>query len=144
MFDFYLDGKCSEEKYNQKLTAIKQERLELEQKLTENELDTKEDVENMNNLVDIVGSIRKVMNCSTNTKKRELLNLLLSNAQLNGTNLCFDLKKPFDKILFSKGCNLWWEAYCAIRAENKQEFTDLMQQVKKFKEKWLISPTGEN
>ena len=30
------------------------------------------------------------------------------------------------------------------RAENKREFTDLMQRVKEFKEKWLISPMGEN
>jgi hypothetical protein len=38
----------------------------------------------------------------------------------------------------------WWESACTNRAENKQEFTDLMQQVKEFNEKWLISPDGEN
>ena len=37
----------------------------------------------------------------------------------------------------------WWRTACINRAENKQEFTDLMQQVKEFKEKWLISPDGE-
>ena len=37
----------------------------------------------------------------------------------------------------------WWESACINRAENKQEFTDLMQQVKEFKDKWLISPDGE-
>jgi len=28
------------------------------------------------------------------------------------------------------------------RAENKQEFSDLMQHVKSLKDKWLISPEG--
>ena len=38
----------------------------------------------------------------------------------------------------------WWDTACINRAENKQEFSDLMLQVKLFKEKWLISPEGEN
>lgn len=109
LFDFYLDGKCTEEKYNEKLAAIKQERTELEQKLSNIDINTKEDVSNMNNLVDIVGSIRKVMNGSKNSQKRELLNLLFSNGKLEGKNLVFSIRKPFDKLLFSKGCIFWWE-----------------------------------
>ena len=31
----------------------------------------------------------------------------------------------------------WWESACTNRAENKQEFIDLMQRVKVFREKWL-------
>jgi len=31
----------------------------------------------------------------------------------------------------------WWEYACINRAENKQQFADLMQWVKEFKEKWL-------
>ena len=33
----------------------------------------------------------------------------------------------------------WWESACTNRAENKQEFFDLMQRVKEFKEKWLLN-----
>ena len=36
-----------------------------------------------------------------------------------------------------------WGYACTNRAKNKQEFTDLMQRVKEFKDKWLISPEGE-
>ena len=42
------------------------------------------------------------------------------------------------------GLCFWWESACTNRAENRQEFSDLMQQVKEFEEKWLISPMGEN
>jgi len=38
----------------------------------------------------------------------------------------------------------WWESACTNRAENKQEFSDLMQQVKEFEDKWLIFTDGEN
>ena len=38
----------------------------------------------------------------------------------------------------------WWETACTNRVENKQEFIDLMLRVKEFREKWLISPDGEN
>jgi len=34
-------------------------------------------------------------------------------------------------------CIFWWEYACINRAENKQEFTDLMQRVKEFRDKWL-------
>ena len=34
-------------------------------------------------------------------------------------------------------CIFWWEYACINRAKNKQEFTDLMQRVKVYKEKWL-------
>lgn len=37
----------------------------------------------------------------------------------------------------------WWEYACTNRAENKQRFADLIQRVKEFKDKWLISPEGE-
>ena len=37
----------------------------------------------------------------------------------------------------------WWETACIVRANNRQEFADLMQRVKEFKERWLISLTGE-
>ena len=49
-------------------------------------------------------------------------------------------QKPTKKV----GLCFWWGTACTNRAENEQQFTDLMQQVKEFKEKWLISPDGEN
>ena len=41
------------------------------------------------------------------------------------------------------GLCFWWESACTNRAENKQQFADLMQRVKEFNEKWLISPKSE-
>lgn len=40
-------------------------------------------------------------------------------------------------------CYFWWESACTNQAEDKREFSDLMQQVKEFEDKWLISPKGE-
>ena len=41
-------------------------------------------------------------------------------------------------------CYFWWGTAYTNRAENKQRFADLIQRVKEFREKWLISPEGEN
>jgi len=41
-------------------------------------------------------------------------------------------------------CSFWYGTACTHRAENRQEFDDLMKQVKEFNEKCLISPMGEN
>jgi len=58
----------------------------------------------------------------------------------NGANT----RNPKKNRTFEVRCIFWWEYACINRAENKQEFTDLMQQIKEFKDKWLISPDGEN
>lgn len=42
------------------------------------------------------------------------------------------------------GLCFWWGTACTNRAENKQEFSDLMKRVKEFKDKHIISPDGEN
>lgn len=48
------------------------------------------------------------------------------------TQPCQIKNTPFQGYFY-----FWWGNACTNRAENKQEFTDLMQRVKEFKEKWL-------
>jgi hypothetical protein len=57
---------------------------------------------------------------------------------------CVHPTLPKTQTTLSGGLCFWWETACTNRAENKQEFSDLMKLVKLFKEKWLISPDGEN
>ena len=45
--------------------------------------------------------------------------------------------KPKKNRTFEVRCIFWWESACINRAENKQEFSDLMQRAKEFKDKWL-------
>ena len=54
---------------------------------------------------------------------------------------CADIKNPKKNRTLKVRCIFWWEIACINRAE--KEFADLMQRVKEFKEKYLISPNGE-
>ena len=71
----------------------------------------------------------------------ELFSFVLNNATA-WHSIFLNKKSPFGDFFINE--NWWWESACINRAENKQEFSDLMQRVKEFKEKWLISPEGEN
>jgi hypothetical protein len=46
-------------------------------------------------------------------------------------DFCPNTNRPSGRFVF------WWGTACTNRAGNKQEFTDLMQRVKEFKEKWF-------
>lgn len=107
LLDTFLDGKCSEALYNTKTAEFKEEIKKLEARLEESPEADKEATEALNHIIDIAGHAVEIMNCSINAKKREFLKTILSNGELKGTTACFYLKKPFEKLLFSKGCKLW-------------------------------------
>lgn len=107
LFDFYLDGKCNQATYEHQKALIDAERIELQEAIEKNSAKNTEDVKIFDSLLEITASAKRIMNSSIISKKRALLNLVLSNATLNGTSLCFSLKKPFDKLFFAKGCKTW-------------------------------------
>ena len=57
---------------------------------------------------DIALHAKSYFQSSIISKKHEILKLLLSNSEVNGKKLTFSIIKPFDKLLFSKGCKIWY------------------------------------
>ncbi len=107
LFDFYLEGKCNQATYDKQKSQIDTEIAELQARLSVLNRDTGKDIDIMMALFDVTANAKRIMVGSIIPEKRALLNLILSNAKLDGTSLCFDLKKPFDKLLFAKGCKSW-------------------------------------
>lgn len=107
LFDLFLENGCDKQTYEAKVLEIDQEIRLLEEK--HNSLNKKvEDIKKMvENFGFVISNIKNIMNGSIISKKREVLKLILSNAVLKGKSICFDLKKPFDQLLFAKGCKLW-------------------------------------
>lgn len=60
-----------------------------------------------NTILSLASRAHELFRISKLDQKREILNLVLSNCTINGENLCYDLKKPFDTILECVSCNAW-------------------------------------
>ena len=60
-------------------------------------------------MLDVVSKSKYIFKSSGNRKKRRLINFLFSNLELDGINLCYSLKKPFDKLLDIEEISKWRE-----------------------------------
>lgn|GEM_PF-6898773 len=106
----FLDGDFSKEKYESMSAKIKKEQAEVQEAFDKQEVPDSETAKTMIDIVEIAASAGNLMRGSCPIRKRVLLGLILTNQdspKLNGVSLCYSLKKPFDKLLLSKGCKTW-------------------------------------
>lgn len=104
----WLDGRIDDSSYNDVLTEINERLDELRKTTSSFEKYDKNLDEVLEKISDIALNAKKMFNCSIISKKHEILKLILSNTRIEGKNLYFSINKPFDKLLFSKGCNTWY------------------------------------
>lgn len=107
LFNKFLDNEISKERHDSKLESLKKERADLEESYKKYELPDSETIKTMTNIVEIAAGAGNLMACSDNLKKNELLRLIFTSTTLSGLSACYSLKKPFDSLLKSKGCNTW-------------------------------------
>ncbi len=62
----------------------------------------------MEKLMKVAMGAHKAFMSSNVEEKRELLNFVFANLQLKGATLCYELRKPFDKMLNQADCIKWW------------------------------------
>lgn len=55
-----------------------------------------------NKVFNLASRAEEIFKSSEATEKRQLLNFLLQNLRLNGSNLSFDLKEPFNLIVATR------------------------------------------
>ena len=99
----YLDGDFTREEYLLEKQNIEIEQKTLENKIAELSTDNKEIEITLEYLLDLVSRVNSLYKSSRIDKKRRILNLVFSNFFLNGSNLSYELKRPFD--LFIKRSN---------------------------------------
>lgn len=104
----WLDGKINESIYNEMVTELDKD-IEKSKELADkydnydNDLDKK-----LEKISDIALKAKEIFKSSINSEKHKILKLILSNSVVDGKNLMFSITKPFDKLLFSKGCKTWY------------------------------------
>lgn len=94
LLDMFLDGKCTQELYEQKSAMFKEEIKKLEDGLEQNGDVSKDVTTALNHIIDVAGQAATIMNSSINSKKREFLKTILSNGVLTDKSACFYLKNP--------------------------------------------------
>lgn len=99
----YLDGDFTREEYLTEKQSIEMEQKTLEKRISELSTDNKEIEITLEYLLDLVSRANSLYESSRIDKKRKILNLVFSNFFLNGSNLSYDIRKPFD--MFVKRAN---------------------------------------
>lgn len=102
IYEDYLDEKIPETLYQRKF-----EEYRASQKLLQNKRVNIEQIEDeyygtVNHLLRLSKNAPKLFEKANNEQKRSIINLVLSNLQLDGDQLRWNYKKPFDTMAF---CN---------------------------------------
>ena len=93
--------------YNELKTEIELEKEKLQKDMDRYlEIDTETD-ETLANIAEIAANVGKFLKSPIISQKRDLLNLILSDCKTEEKNLCFSIRKPFDKLLKTPEINKW-------------------------------------
>ena len=80
---------------------------ELQESRTKYDTDNKELTDLLEKVAEVAANAKKIFDSPIISKKRAILNLLLSDSYVKEKKLYFSITKPFDKLFFSKGYNAW-------------------------------------
>jgi site-specific DNA recombinase len=119
MYDDKLDGRITEEMYDTKLREYKQRESEL---LVDMRIHSEADEEfylTANTVLNVAKRALEIFQSSEVPEKRQFLNFLLQNCQLQDKTLTFDLKKPFDLIAVSA------KSASPVKSKNTSSSTDV-------------------
>ena len=113
-----LDGLIDRKTYTTTLAEIETSILENEhllEKYKENNVDI---AESINIILNFAGNLRKIIESSNMSDRRELFGILLSNSVINGKKCLFSLAKPFCKISENLGKISWLESVSDFRTKD--------------------------
>lgn len=104
LFDLLTDGTINKDMFAKKIKEFKDQQYELEEKMKQFTIADEDFYLNANMLLHLVKKVAEIFENSEPDVKRQILNFLVQNAELDGKNLNFTLKKPFDGLLQAKRC----------------------------------------
>ena len=104
----YLDGDFTRDEYLTEKQNIQREQEFIEKRIAELSTDNKDVVITLEYLLDLVSRVNSLYESSRNDRKRKILKLVFSNFFLNGSNLSYDIRKPFDVFVKRANCILNW------------------------------------
>jgi len=91
--------------FNKKLKEYTEKQIELEEEMTRYTQTDEKFYLTVNMILNLAKKAYEIIQSSEPEKKWQLLNFLLQNLKLEGKNLVFELKTPFDTVLQASKCS---------------------------------------
>lgn len=107
LLDRHLAGIVPDDKYMRKLAALKEEKVVLEADLRALEIVQDRFSEEIELLLQLAGRLRQIYELGTDDRKLALINLVSSNATLDGRNARLNLFPPFQVLARARGHTRW-------------------------------------
>lgn len=98
-----MDKKISDEFWQEKHNKWTQDLLVIQSNITKYEQANINFIEQGENFIKICNNAKDLYKYGNNTEKKQLLNYVLQNLTIDGENVYYDYKSPFD--IFAKGLN---------------------------------------
>ena len=107
LFDIYADGGIDKQTYIQKLNDCKITKKDIERRIASLGTASNEFYDNAERIMQICRTAPSTFESSKIDQRRELINLVLSNLVLDGDQLRWKYKKPFDSMASCNEMNTW-------------------------------------
>ncbi len=127
LYEDHIDEKIDEDLYKRKTEDYKQTIKKHKTQLNSFELSSVDQVETVSHLLEVSKNAHKLFKIADYQEKRKILKTLLSNLELKGKQLRWELRKPFDLMLICNNNSTWqglrddYRTHCGIISISTEE-----------------------
>lgn len=133
--DLYVSGKIKETIYNRQINEIDTERTRLQASIAKYKEITKDIKTTVENLLDIAGNLSQIIHNASADKQNKLLRLLIKDCTLNGKELKYTIRAPFDKFVQCSNLTQWFKD----PTPDLDTYAKIADEVKMVKQQVLLS-----
>ena len=130
----HISGKIKEEIYNRQINAIADEKIRLEESITRYKEITKDIKDTVESLLDITGNLYNIIRNDSPNRQNKLLRLLITDCKLNGKELKYTVKAPFDRFIQYNNPTQWFNN----PIQDIDLYANIADEVKLVKEQVLL------
>ena len=105
LLNIRIDEEITKEAYDEKLKEYEAKQANITTEMKKHQKADEEYYLTVNMILSLAQRAYQVFKSSEPLEKRQLLNFLLQNCQLQGEKLNFELKTPFDRVLEANRCS---------------------------------------
>ena len=107
LYEHFAAGVIDQAYYQKKYTELQSEIENIDIRAKTFELDSKIDIDAISHLLKFANNAKDIFLKASNDEKRELIEKVHSNSQLNGNRLLLKMKKPFEMMAFCNDNSMW-------------------------------------